>query len=205
MNLNKTKPNIPTEIYDFPVPFFGDYKHAKVGTISINPSGNEFINGHIDLYIDDRERALLNYFNNNPYRNFFDHLEVILNIIGASYYNGTACHIDVSPWATKKAWTEVEQPCREAIIDLEMLRETTDNLDVLIINGRTAISEVSNIFTDKEKLDNFLKHANSPVFDNEMELFSGKKIRVLAWTTFASKAGFRESYKIIKYLENNYL
>ena len=43
-----------------------------------------------------------NYFDRerNPYRRWFDRLEPLLKAIGASYYDGTACHLDLVQWAT---------------------------------------------------------------------------------------------------------
>ena len=43
------------------------------------------------------------YFQRNPYRRWFDQFHPVLTACGASYYDGSACHLDLVQWATDPA------------------------------------------------------------------------------------------------------
>lgn len=85
-----------------PIPFFGDIKTAKIVTIGANPSADELRenNWSESMSSTQIEEKLLNYFYDNQHK-WFDTWEEALNIIGFSYRDGTAAHIDLCPWATK--------------------------------------------------------------------------------------------------------
>lgn len=112
-----------------PVVSFGDAHSAAVATLGLNPSrvefldrnGNELVGSsrrlatHRSLDTSDLARApesviaqVLNdcnsYFARNPYRQWFDQLELILKACDVSYYNGSACHLDLVQWATDPTW-----------------------------------------------------------------------------------------------------
>jgi hypothetical protein len=63
------------------------------------------------------------YFHGNPY-SWFARLEEVLQAIGASYYEDTACHLDLTQWATDPTWNglhrnipqggKVSAPCTSA-------------------------------------------------------------------------------------------
>jgi hypothetical protein len=94
-------PNLVT----IPIPFFGDVLGAKVITVGLNPSDGE-IRGRgwhqpiTPAAICDR---LLIYFNNPQFQShpWFGAWEQALNEIGISYFDGTAAHVDLCPWATR--------------------------------------------------------------------------------------------------------
>lgn len=122
----KTNPLNPAIVAgSTPVVFFGDISKSSVATLGINPSKNEFqINGKeltgnlrrfetlsslgaINLaslttnQVDRVIESCTNYFTINPYRRWFDQLESnILQKLSASFYSGTACHLDIVQWAT---------------------------------------------------------------------------------------------------------
>lgn len=112
-----------------PVPVFGQYIDAKIVTVGINPSSNEFPTGknrrltHLSdvglpvnyyqlslnsMSIDQAmtiENSLINYFLNDPYCDWFDYAEMVLDIgFGASYKSNesqkSSCHLDIFPWVT---------------------------------------------------------------------------------------------------------
>lgn len=92
------------DIKTHPIPFFGNISTAKVITLGVNPSAEEFIQNRqwrqpCDLsYLQNR---LLNYFNwPVPPHPFFYRWEACLKILGYSYFRNAA-HIDLSPRATK--------------------------------------------------------------------------------------------------------
>ena len=119
-----------------PVISFGDPSQAKVVTVSINPSDKEFLNDQKEELVDNERRfgtltsldisnleeipitkieaiyqSCLNYFNkdNNPYKKWFNPLEELLNNLEVSYYNGSACHLDLVQWATSTKWNKISK------------------------------------------------------------------------------------------------
>lgn len=134
----ETFPLIP-ELVEFstPVVSFGYPVQAKVATLGINPSNNEFQigNGNKSLLPKSEKRlvdtASLNlnspvslnreeavavvkgcysYFDpeGKPYK-WFDKLENhVLRPIGYSYKDRTACHLDLVQWATDPVWQDAK-------------------------------------------------------------------------------------------------
>ena len=97
-----------------PIPFFGHIEAAKVVTVGLNPSSEEIKAGFADGYWHEAMTAkaangrLTEYFEyaRHPFHRphpWFDTWERALNIIGASYLDGTAVHVDLCPWATYSA------------------------------------------------------------------------------------------------------
>lgn len=136
-----------------PVTSFGDPNTARVATISINPSVNEFCRasgdhpplpaeekrfvdretlGLSEHEIPTREQAEqvlqsnYDYFKKNPYH-WFNALEKwILKPLGASYDDGSATHLDLVQWATHPVWSGIKDTAtQEALIsqDLPFLTE----------------------------------------------------------------------------------
>lgn len=64
------------------------------------------------------------YFQNQPYVRWFRPLDTLLRACGASYFDGSACHLDLSHWATDPVWRELKAPVRNALIEdgVEFLR-----------------------------------------------------------------------------------
>ena len=93
-------PNIP----DHPIPFFGEPNVARVLTVGVNPSWEEFtINKWPDeLSNEDLEARLRHYFSApdaTPHP-WFRHWSDALRHVELSYTNGVA-HLDLSPRATR--------------------------------------------------------------------------------------------------------
>lgn len=152
-----------------PVPYFGRLPESHVATVGINPSNLEFVDcagsplrltarrlptlGSLGLERwsrSDRATAeqLLHgcsgYFERNPYRHWFDALDRMLAPSGYSYYpdtlsGGTACHVDVVPYATKTKWGALTSAQRGALLALGLdvtahfIRESPVTL--LLLNG----------------------------------------------------------------------
>ena len=154
-----------------PVIAFGDPSAARVATIGINPSAREFLeNGRLlagsvrrlatlpslgaerlDQLTDEQAEEVLqecaSYFSRNPYRRWFDQLDDLIGAAcDASYYNGSACHLDLVPWATDPVWGQVEASAREKLLadGLPLLRRELDRsaFDVILLNGRGVIEQV---------------------------------------------------------------
>lgn len=126
-----------------PVPFFGDPGTAKVATVGLNPSNNEFVcssgfelraglqrlptlrslklrNWKEASTADTRRilKACRQYFLGNPYNRWFGVLERLLAPGGTSFYGHrpSAFHIDVVPWATEQKWGNLTTQNRRGIL-----------------------------------------------------------------------------------------
>jgi hypothetical protein len=80
-----------------------------------------------------------NYFRRRPYRRWFDVLEKVLCPLGASYYAGTACHLDLVQWATDPTWQKLQRHHKSSLIadDLAFLSQqlSDENIELLLLNG----------------------------------------------------------------------
>jgi len=86
------------------------------------------------------------YFEANPYRGWFDQLEPVLQSVGASYYNGTACHLDLVQWATDPVWSKISnRAVRDRLLaeDAAFLRHQlrTGPFRLLLINGSSVVRQ----------------------------------------------------------------
>ncbi len=153
-----------------PVVSFGDPDRAVAATLSLNPSWKEFqsqdgvwLNGSrrrlaslISLgasdpqELDDEQVATVvvesdGYFRGpNWYRGWFHWLESMLNASGAgSYFDGTACHLDLVQWATKPAQGDLQTDVWRRLVeeDREFLRWqlANTNVRVLLLNGASVV------------------------------------------------------------------
>jgi hypothetical protein len=158
-----------------PITAFGKFDQASVATLSLNPSYLEFTNQkglHLPIgknrvfsrfhhSLDDehslgRESALKtiesfrNYFDlrSRPYLKWFGPMEKrVLSSVGASYFDGTATHLDLSQWATNPIWNKLTEERKQALLDsdLPFLKRQLEHrkFDLVLINGSTAIREIS--------------------------------------------------------------
>ncbi len=167
-------PGLPVLSGSTPVVSFGDPARAEVATLGINPSKVEFIQNGVFLSGSSRRLATLeslgasdvakltdnqvlqvalecaNYFrpDRNPYRRWFDRLDRLLrDAVDVSYYDGTACHLDLAQWATDPVWRGIEnEDVRHLLLEdgLPHLREQLHgkNIRLVLLNGRTVIDQV---------------------------------------------------------------
>jgi hypothetical protein len=126
-----------------PVPYFGQFKSARVGTLGINPSNREFLDaGGDELEGSDRRFPTLkslglshwsdassldisaivsacdDYFAGNPYGRWFGILERILVDTGTSFYSESspAVHLDLVPYATDVKWGQLQSDQKQALL-----------------------------------------------------------------------------------------
>ena len=146
-----------------PVIAFGDVRRSKVATLGWNPSKLEFLDNSgmlLDgsrrlettasliadgLALDSPEaitrvfEACNGYFQLRPYRRWFDVLEKVLRHVGASYYDGSACHLDLVQWATDPVWGKLQEHEQRTLLksDIPFLSEqlAQENIRVLLLNG----------------------------------------------------------------------
>lgn len=157
-----------------PVVAFGDPLAAKVATLAINPSWREFLaddgtllhgparrlstlvslnaDSTISLRPDQAQTVVAEcaaYFrpNRNPYRRWFDPLDEILRAaLRVSYYDNTACHLDLVQWATRPTWNRLSKDVRETLLTeglphLQALLRL-GNLRTVLLNGRQVIDHI---------------------------------------------------------------
>lgn len=155
-----------------PVVAFGHPLLARVATLGINPSSGEFLakTGPLDggrrrlatlSSLDVPSTARLtaehgaqilddcaSYFDRNPYDRWFRPLDNIIRpALGASYYDGSACHLDLVQWATDPIWKYLDPDVRERLLvaDLPFLEKQLqrENYRVVVVAGRTALEGVA--------------------------------------------------------------
>lgn len=195
-----------------PVVAFGNSRSARVATLGLNPSCAEFLDrdGN-ELKGDDRRLATHSsigysnladapdtivakvledcdsYFQRNPYRKWFDQLEPTLNACGASYYNGSACHLDLVQWATNPTWGKLESSAvRNHLLnaDSTFLSEqlASENVYLVIVNGMGVVRQL------KKQLNLSLNELEpiKGLSYRATRLFSGTlngRVGILAWST----------------------
>lgn len=167
-----------------PVVCFGDVTQARVLTVGINPSSSEFTATkrgkrnpllHKDRRLADLKHLeaksntelnedqvnevwtdCLNYFEKNPYL-WFDRLESTVNLpLGASYWDRSACHLDLVQWATDPLWQKLSKTAPDeakALLesDFPFLEQQLDEspCDYIFLSGATVIKHLSDKFSLK--------------------------------------------------------
>ncbi len=192
-----------------PVVSFGNSRVATTATLGINPSRVEFLDSSGNLLTDNRRLSTHeslgvtsladaspgtisqvlddcdNYFSLNPYRRWFDQLETILNQSEASYYDGTACHLDLIQWATDPTWGGLDKSQKTTLLtaDTQFLLDqlTNESLSVLFVNGSAVIRQLRRSldieFAEQSPITGFARH--------DTRFFTGTiaGITVVGWST----------------------
>lgn len=150
-----------------PVVAFGDVQRARVATLGLNPSRIEFevkgseLDGAKRRFettrslglstladaSDDAVAAIFRrcneYFRGNPYRRWFNRLEPVVRSVGASYYDGTACHLDLSQWSTDPTWNGLSREVRAKLVERDgpfLARQlAAEHIEILLLNGASVI------------------------------------------------------------------
>ena len=152
-----------------PVVAFGNARKATTATLGLNPSRVEFLDRAgkeldgpkrrletlkslgVDSLAGADESTLASvvagcddYFNRVPYRQWFDKIELVLGGLDASYYDGTACHLDLVQWATDPVWGKLDAATRQRLakedwsfLDLQLREESIERL---LLNGRSVLT-----------------------------------------------------------------
>ena len=191
-----------------PVVAFGNARTATVATLGLNPSRLEFLdrNGH-ELIGNDRRLAThlslglsdlsdapssvveqvlhdcIKYFSRNPYWQWFSHLERVLNDIGASYSDGSACHLDLVQWATDPTWSRLPRGLQDKLTDDDAgffkQQLTNESIELLLVNGKSVIDQL------RRKCDAKLKEVDG-IQNHNTRFVTGKvfdRICVVGWST----------------------
>lgn len=150
-----------------PVIANGDPGIARVATIGLNPGGP-----FPDPKPDTPEEAWegqKRYFQGNVYGAYFTPLERALNECGASYYDESACNLDLVCWATDPHWSGVPDAAQQELLNADHEFFTTllaenPNIELLLGNGRTVCERMAEKFAVKQV----------PAPDIAAELYCGK-------------------------------
>lgn len=157
-----------------PVISFGNAESAWVATLGLNPSLREFADAK-DNWLTGAQRRLstldslqipdladasddhvaqvvsdcYGYFQTNPYHWFKDLENLMAAGVGASFYDGTACHLDLVQWATDPVWSNLSPAVRKQLIDedREFLRQQLRNekIRLVLLNGLTVINQIADM------------------------------------------------------------
>lgn len=188
-----------------PVISFGNVHKARIATLGWNPSKLEFLDrDDKELIGDERRLETLNslrendlehvseksihrifeacnsYFRRRPYR-WFNSLEKVLQQIGASYYDESACHLDLVQWATNPVWGKLANVQQTTLLrsDLPFVAHqlSQENLEVLLLNGRGIVTAYQELFHGKLNESSFADNSR-------LRIFSGRDARgfmVIGW------------------------
>ena len=154
-----------------PVVSFGNPYAARVATLGLNPSASEFQDSDGKPLLGDAQRleslsslgveslvdcddetvkrvvdACYGYFSgSNPFWGFFGHMQPLLEAAGASYRDGSACHLDLVQWATDPLWSKLPLAVRRQLLvdDAPFLRRqlADTHLGLVLLNGATAVRQ----------------------------------------------------------------
>jgi len=195
-----------------PVVSFGNAQTSRVATLGLNPSKNEFLEAGELLRGDERRLATQeslgltdlsiapvskvlevleecnSYFQRRPYREWFDQFMPMLRNCDASYYEGSACHLDLVQWATDPTWGKLERNVRKRLIaeDAGFLASQLqcENLRLMLVNGIGAWKQL------RKSMDNDLEFNEVETVTGfahcDTRLFVGTvfgHVRVMAWST----------------------
>jgi hypothetical protein len=198
-----------------PVVAFGDVRSAHVATLGLNPSRVEFVDNSGHLLIGEQRRLATQsslgisdlcdatseaveevledcnqYFQRQPYRRWFDRLLPALQVCRASYYDGTACHLDLVQWATDPTWGKLKPPIRKKLIaeDAAFLERQlrNENIRLLLVNGGGVWIQLKKAMRNDLVVDHHQGIIDAGLAFHPTRLYSGRlfrKIDVIAWST----------------------
>jgi hypothetical protein len=169
--LRETPPvNCGVVPHSTPVISFGNPATAQVATLGLNPSKHEFLDSSGGLLQGEQQRfatlkslrrkqlaeadhetlhevvgACHDYFSGNPYERWFRPLDQIVQGAGASFFTGTACHLDLVQWATDPVWRKLPKATRGELLNRDgqflMNQLRHHQFPVLLLNGSGVIDE----------------------------------------------------------------
>jgi hypothetical protein len=176
-----------------PVISFGHPLNPEVATLGINPSSGEFLDRNKDLLSDPKRRLATlesigvshhgdidrigarriiddcaNYFERRPY-GWFNALDQVLSAaLDVSYFDKTACHLDLVQWATDPVWQGLEERIRARLLSADrdfLVRQLRhEGYRLIAVAGRTACRWVERAGLVKWEAVAVLEEAPSATF-----------------------------------------
>jgi len=196
-----------------PVISFGDSTIAKVATLGINPSNIEFeVNGRLlsgrarrletleslgtetheelnDEQVDAVIRACHTYFQRREtaYRTWFDPLDSILQTgLGVSFYDDSACHVDLVQWATSTKWSQLEKTVKDRLIDdglPHLVRQLKQSgIRLVVVNGASVWNELEQRLRVRYEQTVVIRFSRNQT-KNELRCGSYDHIRFVGWSS----------------------
>lgn len=184
-----------------PILYFGNedrYKYSKsrIVTLSLNPSDKEFkgnrfplISGKgVHLPANTYKKAYDDYFDNNPYWQWFSNYEHALNGLNASYHGvratqenkNTALHIDLVPVATKPVWRHLSSTQQKLLIN-SYQQTMVDLIDYL--NPHYILTSIA-----RDKFKHFLSYINATIVDKSYYVKNNTVVTVVYKVVCPNKA-----------------
>jgi hypothetical protein len=124
---------------------------------------------------------------------------------GYDYYNGMACHLDLSQWATLDLWGKLSSNQKKALIstsDLELLGEIIKNgqIHTLFLNGKKTSQKIFKYLnikpqkillrsTTKAEMTKYKVEGYVAQTDRILEMKIGRTINLIGWNTYLKYAG----------------
>ena len=188
-----------------PVVSFGDFTTARIATLGINPSSNEFLAGGNLLPLGKKRLAdnqdqstsavdvwfgcTAYFLTENTYWQWFQPLEDLLLGIGETYkLSNSACHLDLSPWATFPAFSELSNEQQSNLLnhdkDFLAWQVTEASIETILFNGRQVFDTISAIKEfNLEKVDEFTYTTGGRSQTSDLIAGEGPNgISILGWT-----------------------
>lgn len=140
-----------------PIPFFGNLLTAKVVTVGLNPSDGELLAWPQTVDVNVLESRLLHYFDNPefPPHPWFQPWVEALDELGVSYSAASAVHVDLCPWATRRASSLPEhkftQLVLESLATFVRCMQLTSNARLVIMAGAVNRKYYINEFLASER------------------------------------------------------
>jgi hypothetical protein len=207
-----------------PVLSFGDPLRAEVATLGINPSRQEFYST-TGVLLSGGERRLAtadslgatpgqpltanqarevvadcnSYFDRNPYDYWFRPLDTLLSqAFGASYPDGTACHLDLVQWATDPVWGKLPDRASAELLLAEgrpHLKRllSRSSVRLVLLNGTEVVRQVGHA-----ELAQLHEVKQIPVGSRPCRLFAGEGLGInyVGWSTnLQSSFGVSNEFK----------
>ena len=90
------------------------------------------------------------YFSNpNAYWSWFSDLESVLSGLSASYKDSSACHLDISPWATDPVFRDLTKEQRERLLlgesDFLEWQIAKSNIEIIVFNGAQVYESLNSL------------------------------------------------------------
>lgn len=191
-----------------PVLFFGDLPRARVATIGLNPSRQEYLSpkgmeldGTLRRFetlssLGARDRASLTttqaaaavetmrgYFApSKPVYSWFRPLTRVVEGFGASFTDGSAAHLDLVQEATDPVWSKLERGAAQEVLDrdLRFLRWQIEAFDLrtLICTSATVLRNVLGLVGGRVTSEGEMRKLRWTV---ATAVVDGRSIQVAGW------------------------
>jgi hypothetical protein len=197
-----------------PIIYFGSYDHAKSCTISINPSDREFLDKNGNILTGQKERlcsriklgkndteslmdndvdVILKYCNNyfqiNPYKNWFNKYDYMIDKFGYSFYNNTCVHLDLVQWATTPFWHDINENIKSQHLknDLPVLEYLLNKkFDTMFLNGLTVVSNIHRYLRNITINEKETTYRNNNGNESTIKIYTGNynNIKIIGWSIY---------------------